>query len=362
MTKTLWLRSEYKAFEERTPLTPEVVGKIISAGFRVVVEESKDRVFKNEEYLAQGAEIVKAHSWEKNSEKCIVLGLKEIPNEIPIHGTHIYFAHIFKKQTGHQETFKNLDKNQGTLFDLEFLKDDRERRIAAFGFWAGYVGTGIAAYLYGLKQREKNYNIPLKSYPNKEAFLESIHMQLKDCSALPHTLVIGAKGRCGQGAIKLCRDLNLPCTPWDRKETSKGGPFEELLNHQIFVNSVYLTKKIDPFLDHETLKKNKFLSLIADISCDPNGPWNPLPIYDSITTIDKPLFQLKDYSPQVDILAIDHLPSLLPRESSSEYCDQLYPHILDLLKSEGELPPVWKGALETFNTKKLEALEGSLSE
>ena len=32
----------------------------------------------------------------------------------------------------------------GALLDLEYLTDDHGRRLAAFGYWAGYVGAALA--------------------------------------------------------------------------------------------------------------------------------------------------------------------------------------------------------------------------
>ena len=50
------------------------------------------------------------------------------------------------------------------------------------------------------------------------------------------------------------------------------------------------------------------------------------------------------------LTAIDHLPSLLPRESSHDFCDQLFPHFVDFLNNKIENSP-WEKALETFYTK-----------
>ena len=52
-------------------------------------------------------------------------------------------------------------------------------------------------------------------------------------------------------------------------------------------------------------------------------------------------------SPRLDVVAIDHLPSLLPRESSEDFASQLLPHLLAL--KDGS--PVWAGALAVFEEK-----------
>ncbi len=47
----------------------------------------------------------------------------------------------------------------------------------------------------------------------------------------PRVLVIGSLGRCGRGALDLCRAVGVPesnLLKWDMDETKKGGPFVEI--------------------------------------------------------------------------------------------------------------------------------------
>ena len=50
------------------------------------------------------------------------------------------------------------------------------------------------------------------------------------------------------------------------------------------------------------ISNKKRLAVIGDVSCDPNGPFNPLPIYSEITSWEEPTFQVKD----IHLLAIDN--------------------------------------------------------
>jgi saccharopine dehydrogenase (NAD+, L-lysine-forming) len=73
-------------------------------------------------------------------------------------------------------------------------------------------------------------------------------------------------------------------------ETAKGGPFDEILNVDIFVNCIYLSQPIPPFLTLEQLeKKDKQLSVVVDVSCDATNPHNPIPIYHGTTDFDAPV-------------------------------------------------------------------------
>ncbi|KAG5456006.1 MAG: hypothetical protein BJ554DRAFT_4370, partial [Olpidium bornovanus] len=66
-------------------------------------------------------------------------------------------------------------------------------------------------------------------------------------------LVIGALGRCGSGAVDFARKVGIPNTDiicWDMAETAKGGPFREISDvANIFINCIYLSEKIPPFID-----------------------------------------------------------------------------------------------------------------
>lgn len=74
-------------------------------------------------------------------------------------------------------------------------------------------------------------------------------------------------------------------------ETKKGGPFQEILEVDIFVNCIYLSSKIAPFISLDAISNagpERRLSVIVDVSCDTTNQFNPLPIYNVNTTFDKP--------------------------------------------------------------------------
>ena len=57
-------------------------------------------------------------------------------------------------------------------------------------------------------------------------------------AARPSAIVIGALGRVGTGAIDLCEKMGVAVTKWDLAETAHGGPFPEILQHDIFLNAI----------------------------------------------------------------------------------------------------------------------------
>ena len=171
-------------------------------------------------------------------------------------------------------------------------------------------------------------------------------------------LVIGAGGRVGSGALALAGDLNLGTTPWDIAETAIGGPFAEILEHDLLVNCVLSYRPIAPFVTPAMLTLHaRALSVIADVSCDPYGDHNPLPLYDQCTTLAAPTIALHGSPQPLHLIAIDHLPALLPLESSEDYGRQLLPVLLQLGANEDG---IWTRAAQLFRQKCSEIATGNL--
>lgn len=345
--KTLWLRAEDKKNEKRTPLIPKDAAKIIQAGHKVIVEEFEERIFSLQDYKDVGCSVVKRRSWIEAPKDAFILGLKEIKHEdFPFKHKHIYFAHCYKGQDEAEKTLARFKNSEGKLFDLEFLVDQNGRRIAAFGKWAGFVGAAIAAHAYYYQYHNGQKSFPsLTSYNSKEDLVSTILKLTPNVPPLK-AIIIGALGRCGKGAVELLNLLNLNATEWDFEETKKGGPFKEIIDHDIFINTVLMTQKVKPFLDDSILNENMKLKIVADVSCDPNSDLNPIPIYSEYSNWESPLLKHSKYD--LSIISVDNLPSVLPKESSEDFSEQLTPHLLELLNSK-ELPFVWNSSLEKMN-------------
>ncbi|WP_286261186.1 saccharopine dehydrogenase [Thalassotalea atypica] len=351
MTKLhIWLRAETKPDEQRTALTPEGAATLIEAGFKVTIERSSQNIFQQHLYEALNVDIAPPGSWVSAPQDAIILGLKELPEDtFPLIHQHIYFAHAYKEQAGWQALLSRFKSGGGELFDLEYLVDEQQRRIAAFGYWAGFAGAALSVLAWINQQEDTAKELTnISSYRDKQQLLSELGNGLATCINKPKVLVIGAKGRSGSGAVDLAKALSLEVIEWDLAETKKGGPFIEINQADIFINCVLINRDLPPFITHELLRKNdRKLSVIADVSCDPYGSYNPLPIYHQCTTFKVPCLIL-DKVNRLDLIAIDHLPSLLPKESSEDYCQQLLVHLLTLAdNTQG----VWSRALALFNEK-----------
>ncbi|KAF5576298.1 saccharopine dehydrogenase, partial [Fusarium pseudoanthophilum] len=310
------LRSETKPLERRSP-------SLLDAGYVVRVEESQDRIYNIDEFRAVGAEIVPTGSWVNAPKGDIILGLKEIEADgTPLPHTYIHFAHVYKKQTGWATELSRFSNAGGLLYDLEFLTDDDGRRVAAFGYWAGFAGTALA--LLSWAHQLLNPGVPQGPVPivdSASALTELVKGKVDAArsanhGALPRLIVIGALGRCGKGAIAAAEAIGVSdILKWDIAETSKGGPFPEVASSDIFVNCVYLgSNKIPPFTTFEALSApDRRLRVICDVSCDPNSENNPIPVYSSYSSFENPTVPASEHinGPELRIIAIDHLPTMV---------------------------------------------------
>jgi saccharopine dehydrogenase (NAD+, L-lysine-forming) len=147
--------------------------------------------------------------------------------------------------------------------------------------------------------------------------------------ARPRAIIIGAKGRVGTGAADLCAAMGVETTQWDMAETASGGPFPEVLQHEIFLNCILARPGCPVFVPASAKTDARKLTVIGDIACDPTSDFSPIKVYDRVTEWGEPALRVADHPP-LDVTAIDNLPSLLPVESSEDYAAQLLPSLLTL--------------------------------
>ncbi|KAM0252852.1 hypothetical protein ACHAQJ_007538 [Trichoderma viride] len=363
MSTVIHLRADTKPFERRSPLSPETAKALIQAGYLVRVEKSSDRIYGDDEFRGIGAELVPAGSWRNAPRQDIILGLKELPeDDIPLPHSYIHFQHVFKKQLGWAPSLSRFARGGGTLYDLEYLTCSSGRRVAAFGYWAGYAGAAVALLSWAHQVLHPGVaqglvplfdSVPALVQHAKSAIEPAIRA---NSGQLPRVIVVGALGRCGKGAVDFCVAAGLgqeSILKWDMAETARGGPFAEITASDIFINCVYLgPTPTPPFVTFESLStQDRRLRVICDVSCDPNSQNNPIPVYSTWSSFDKPTIPTtKDLDgSELRIVAIDHLPTLIARESSDEYSGLLLPSLLSLDRRETE--GVWTRAEQIYKDR-----------
>ena len=326
----LWVRAEQRPNEERVGLTPEGAAALLGRGFQVTIEASPVRAIPLQPYLSAGCTIAAANTWPDAPRDAIIFGLKELPEDgTPLCHRHIMFGHAYKGQPAGRVLLQRFVTGGGTLYDLEYLVDADGRRVAAFGYWAGYAGAALSLKCWAAQQRGGLAG-PVTKYTGTAALLSDLGAELAAIGPKPpRALIIGALGRVGHGAADLCAAMTVPVTKWDVAETAGGGPFAEVLAHEIFLNCILARPGCPVFVPANAKATSRVLTVIGDIACDPTSDFSPIKVYDRATDWAAPALRVHDYPP-LDVMAIDNLPSLLPVESSLDYAAQLLPALLGL--------------------------------
>ena len=310
----IYLRAELNVNEHRCPIVPQNIKQLIQSGFIIYVETSLNRIYADIEYEIEGAIITKEPWYNKKFQSGLIIGLKEIPNmeKLDSH-KHIYFSHSYKNQNNCYTTLEAFSKSNSIIYDFEFLLDENNKRIIAFGFYAGFVGCCLGLMQYYTKiNKHQNINnlIPYKSQ------LELL-TNVSKCIASEKGLkiaVIGPNGRCGVGVINVLTYFNIEFDRITREDSKKN-----LQEYDIIFNCIVLDTNLNEiWLDTNTIFSKSIT--IVDISCDYNSINNPIKIYEKLTTWEKPVYS---YNENVDVISINNLPSLLPKDSSDEFSEIL---------------------------------------
>jgi len=302
----IYLRGETYPNEYRVPLVPDDIKILISRGYTVYVESSQTRNFADSEYIAAGASLTTDPWWHQPA-TTLIIGLKTLDNLNKLNKhTHIYFSHSYRNQSASKTILSAFAQSNSRLYDLEYFHISTGARVLAFGFYAGQVGAALALRQHYNRSRHQADIQDLQPWPDAHAMMEFC------MSAEPSILIIG-NGRCAKGVKHILTAKNLPYTQIGKDSQP------DLAAYDIVFNCILL----DTAYNNIWIKPTDILTkplLIVDISCDYSKPNNPIAIYNSGTTFQTPILNYNNY---VSIIAIDNLPSLLPRDSSAEFSNRL---------------------------------------
>lgn len=386
MEKTLRvgiLRETRNPPDRRVPLTPPQI-ILLEENYPNVeffVQPSDYRCYANEEY-----EYLDIPMREDLRDCDILMGVKEVDKRTLIPGkTYLFFAHVAKKQPHNQEMFREMANKNISFIDYEYLITDNGQRVVAFGRHAGIVG----AY-NGLRAR----GIKTNKFKLKPAYqcrdLDEMWAGLRLIELKPGLkILLTGDGRVAQGAIETLRVANIEqVSPDDylnrifdvpvfcqigpeyytrHKEGKKFNfshftkfpqEYESTFLPYSTVTDILITGHFwDPrspvFFSKEDMKKPEFrINVIADISCDINGP---IPSTLRATTISDPFYAYNPYLEieevafsrltNVIVMSIDNLPGELPRDASLEFGKQMIHSVLHDLLSGIESPMIQKARI-----------------
>jgi len=364
MLKIGIIREEKNPPDERVPFSPKQCVEILTKfpEVNLKVQSSKVRRFSEAQYQNLGIEVT-----EDVSDADIFFGVKEVPIESLRPGkTQFFFSHTIKKQPYNRDLLNAVLNKNVTLVDYECLVGLNGKRIVGFGRYAGIVGTYNAMLAYGLKN---------KSFTLKPAFkcddYDEVKRELKKVHLENIKIVITGTGRVGTGAMEVLDFMGieqisihdyltksfdhpvyvqLSVTDYNkRKDGQKLGVKDFFKNYAAYdsdfmrfasVSDMYISchfwKAGSPFIfSREDAKLPSFkIGLVADISCDIDGPVastlrpstikNPLYGYDAETETEVKF----DAPNAITVMAVDNLPCELPKDASTSFGKELINKVL----------------------------------
>ena len=378
MLNTIGLRREdMYEWERRTPLIPEHVQELRNEhGIDLVVETSEKRAYSDDEYRLAGVPIT-----EDLSDRPVIVGLKEVSIDALSPDTvYLFFSHTIKGQPFNMPMLQRCLDLGCTIIDYERIVDEQDRRLIFFGNYAGLAGMIDTLWTLGRRLAHEGMDTPLadlkqaSSYANLDEAKEAIRQtgeRIREEGLPPQVspLVIGIAGygNVSRGAQEILSLLPISSiTPAALLAgTASGGPinvvvfkeedtvlrrdtaalfdlpeyyehperyhaaFSRYLPHlHALVNCIYWEPKYPKLItraDLQTLyaEGRPTLRVIGDITCDVDGAIestikatesnDPIYVYDPVT--HRAVSGTEGRGPVV--MAVEILPSELPRESSA---------------------------------------------
>ena len=384
---TISIIKEARVDENRTPFTPNQIQTLIANFPNVVilVQPSKNRCFKDEDYFKAGAKIE-----EDISNSDIIFGIKEVEiSKLIKNKTYLFFSHTSKvrkdiKQTTQdkaivykKELLREVLKKNITLIDYENIRETSGKgyRYLGFGRFAGIVGCYNTLNLY-LKLHKKQLlprAFEINSYKKiKELISQQNFNKLK--------ILLTGRGNVAKGSMEILTHANIKqisindylkkkhdeaifCNISTREYIERkdgksfshqdfiSNPYEYnskaknfLVDADMLIAGHYWDSKFPKLFYPDQINEFKNLKVIGDITCDINGS---IPTTIRPTSIAKPYYSIDINSMKeislddkgIAVMAVDNLPSELPCESSEEFGENIISEVLPFLinKDDGRI-------------------------
>lgn len=361
--------------DNRVALTPSQVAKLNQEypDSEIVVQSSEIRAFSDEEYRKEGVKVV------DNVSDCDVLfGIKEAKISTLLPNKHyVFFGHIAKMQEYNRPLLQAFLNKGITFTDYEYLVDDHNIRLCAFGWWAGVVGVYYTLRGYGLKTKE--FELPK---PDLKFTLEQLILNLKNIKLPKVKLLVTGAGRVSQGAQYVLEKIgavkvsekeylkdtditNLTYSVADadllvKRKDGEDFTWDDFIKNpqeyesdfmrwakytDVLICAHFWAPDAPVYLSAEDLRSadNK-IRMIGDVTCDimgsikstirPATHAEPYYDYNPITEKEEPLFANKD---NITVEAVDTCPNALPMDASEFFGNMLISHVFTpLLEGHGE--------------------------
>ena len=350
--------------DRRVVFSPNELAKLKQTYHDAIVEvESSDiRIFSDVQYKSMGITVT-----EDVSGCDVLFGVKEVPvdNLIP-DKAYFFFSHTIKKQPYNQKLLKAILEKNIDLYDHETIVDDQNRRLIGFGKYAGMVGVYNGIRAFGIKF--ELFKLPkAETLAGKDALIA--HLKRLNLPALK--FVVTGTGKVGSGAKEILDAIKvkeitvenyltknyaqpvyvqLDVLEYNKRIDGEVIDFRDFIEHpdQYVSDFEKFTKVSDIYfaghfyatgapmiLTKEMLNASDCkLKVVADISCDVNGP---IACTVRSSTIEEPIygyFPLEDrevevfHPAAVVVMAVDNLPCEIPKDASEGFGEQFMEHVI----------------------------------
>ena len=359
--------------DNRVALSPKQVAELNKRfpQHEIVVQTSDIRAFSDDEYRTNGVRVV-----DKIDDCDILFGIKEAKIESLLSNKqYFFFGHIAKMQEYNRPLLQALMQKHITFCDYEYLVDDNNIRVCAFGWWAGIVGVYYTLRGYGLK-----HNLFELPKPDRRFTLEQLQDALKTIKLPKVKLLVTGAGRVSQGAQylldnigarKMTEEVYLANDKVDRLSYCVAD-VDRLVKHKdgkafswndfthnvkeyesdfmrfarktdVLICAHFWAPEAPVYLSEEDLRsKDMRIRMIGDITCDIKGSIkstvrssthdDPYYDYNPITEQDEPAFSSFD---NITEMAVDTCPNALAMDTSAYFGDMLIKHVFEpLMKGE----------------------------
>ena len=398
---TISIIKEARVDENRTPFTSNQIKTLISnfPNLKILVQPSKNRCFKDEDYSKAGAKIT-----EDISQSDIIFGVKEVEiSKLIENKTYLFFSHTSKVRNDNSQDsqdaaimykkklLREVLKKKITLIDYENIREESKNayRYLGFGRFAGIVGCYNTLHLY-LKLQKKQLlprAFEINSYKKIQELLSKQNFnKLK--------ILQTGKGNVAKGSMEVLKHANIKQISLndfinkkydeavfcnislrehvernDGKDSSyqdfmlnpheyKSKATNYLRRTDMLITGHYWNPKFPKLFYQDQIKKFNNLKIIGDITCDINGG---IPTTIRSTTIAKPYYSVDINSmKEVDldnkgiaVMAVDNLPSELPNEASEEFGKNIISEVLPYLfkKDDGRISRATTASQGKFTVK-----------
>ncbi|PZW38818.1 alanine dehydrogenase [Mesonia algae] len=334
------------------------------------VESSNIRIFPDEEYEKLGFQIS-----EDLSNCDILLGVKEVPIDSLIpHKKYFFFSHTIKKQPYNRSLLQAVLEKNIELYDHEVIVDENNSRLIGFGRYAGIVGAYNGFRALGL--RDKLFNLPkVESLPDYEAVVENLQ-QIKIPSI---KIALSGSGKVAYGAKEILDHLHIKkvnihdyltksfeepvyamidVLDYNKRKDGKQLDKHDFYNFpeayesdfmrfakvtDYFIAGHFYGDSAPYFFTKEDVKKKEFkINLIADVSCDIDGPiastLRPSTIADPFYGYDPQTESEVEFDAEnaITVMAVDNLPCELPKDASEGFGDMFLKHVIPAFFNDDE--------------------------